>query len=668
MTSLALHVVDPTATPIADPLPAAPAVALITEAPWERRLYLLAAMAVVIGFFIANAIYWVPAHPGVDQNGYLVGGRRFAENLTMRQAPQRPGTTEFDPYQFVGRMWVGADLGTPQERYYPKYPLGLPLVYAICLWIGGETTGPWLAYWVSPIGMTLGMAAAFFLIRQVSSSFWGLCGMLICMTSPVITGLADNPNSHATAVCCAVGGMALMFSWWQHGGRWRALIGGLLLGYAVTIRYTEALLLLPMVLVLLLNFRWRDRAWWWGAVNACVGWLVPVAILVAYNKAAMGHWTGYDGTNESAGFSVAYAADNWETVIRQLSSNGLFFIFPFSIVGLALMCWRQWRIGLVLGAWIVPSMLVYTFYYWAPDPLNANGVFVGYMRFFTTIFPPLLACACWLFYQSARWAAVAAGSRWAPAAAQGCAALVALTAIAVHLQNATFAAENDQVTRLMLKSNTDEVLAAAPEGSVIFTQSNEFLHHLQFLRNYALYAGETFNRSFVDNLPKIDPDEPQGWEPGRREALYARLKDKNQPQLDEAQRRIMTGAMESGRRVFFLIQRQANDPKPHVRISNEPKNGFPGSAWVRRFATKDKFDVEVAAAWVTSVVRPQQESTTRSQRRQVQVRVDRRTQTWQLVEVFTRPPPPPAPPRPAPPPPQRKPATTRAASTRPHGR
>jgi hypothetical protein len=216
----------------------------------------------------------------------------------------------------------------------------------------------------------------------------------------------------------------------------------------------------------------------------------------------------------------------------------------------------------------------------------------------------------------------------------------------------------------MLKSNTDEVLAAAPEGSVIFTQSNEFLHHLQFLRDYALYAGETFNRSFVDNLPKVEPDEPQGWEPGRREALYARLKNKNQQQLDDEQRRIMTGAMQSGRRIFFLIQRQANDPKPRVRISNEPKNAFPGSAWVRRFATRDKFDVEVTAAWVTSVVRPQRESTTRSQRRQVQVRVDRRTQTWQLVEVFTRPPAPPAPPRPATAPAKRPPATTRAA-TRP---
>jgi hypothetical protein len=274
-------------------------------------------------------------------------------------------------------------------------------------------------------------------------------------------------------------------------------------------------------------------------------------------------------------------------------------------------------------------------------------VFVSYMRFFVTIFPPLVACACWLFDQASRWAA-ASPSRWAPAAAQACGALVVLTAMAVHLQNATIAAENDQASRLMLKSNADEVVAAAPPGAVIFTQDTQFLHHLQFLADYALYAGDTFNKSFVDNLPRIDPDEPQGWEPGRRNALYERLKGKPQQALDEDQRRIMTGAMQSGRRVFFLVQRRANDPDPHVRISDEAKNAFPGAAWLRRFATKDKFDLEIAAAWMTTIVRPPQENKPRSQRRVVQVKVDRRTQMWQLVEVFARPPAPPVPPRPAP--------------------
>src|SRR4051794_14086229 len=54
------------------------------ESTLERWIYALLAAAFVGLFFFASMRYWVPAHPGVDQNGYLVGGRMLAENLTMR--------------------------------------------------------------------------------------------------------------------------------------------------------------------------------------------------------------------------------------------------------------------------------------------------------------------------------------------------------------------------------------------------------------------------------------------------------------------------------------------------------------------------------------------------------------------------------------------------------
>src|SRR5687768_7818488 len=48
------------------------------EPTWKPTLYLLVA-AVVIGCFVyATQSFWVPAHPGVDQNGYLVGGKMLA--------------------------------------------------------------------------------------------------------------------------------------------------------------------------------------------------------------------------------------------------------------------------------------------------------------------------------------------------------------------------------------------------------------------------------------------------------------------------------------------------------------------------------------------------------------------------------------------------------------
>ena len=80
-------------------------------------------------------------------------------------------------------------------------------------------------------------------------------------------GLTTNPNSHATAVCCATWGMYLLIRWWQLRERgvvvqqrWRPLGAGLLLGYAATIRYSEATLLLPLMLVAIFNFLRRDSA------------------------------------------------------------------------------------------------------------------------------------------------------------------------------------------------------------------------------------------------------------------------------------------------------------------------------------------------------------------------------------------------------------------------
>ena len=297
-------------------------------------IYDLLAGLLVVGFFYASVFfYWVPAHPGVDQNGYLVGGKNLAENLTMRLKPTKPGLSMFDPHQFVGRMWVGADPGMPTERFYPKYPIGLPALVAICLWVGGDEWGPILAYGISPLAMSLAVLATYLLVRQLASPFWALCGMVVFASSPVVMGLTNNPNSHATAVCFAAWGMYLLLRWWKRGGTWRAIGAGFLLGCTCTIRYSEGLLLIPLLIVIALNWRrWLEGLWALGA------WTAPIGLLVWYNLASMGRITGYDGTNESSGFALQYALDNWDAAIRQLGSIALYCIFPFSVIGLGVPC------------------------------------------------------------------------------------------------------------------------------------------------------------------------------------------------------------------------------------------------------------------------------------------------------------------------------------------
>lgn len=672
MTDLAVQA-EPTTHPVdsslKQPLPLeAPVCVPGAERPWERWWYGLLAMLVVAGFAFTHSAYWVPAHPGVDQNGYLVGGKMLSEHLSMRLQPTRPGSRAFDPHQFVGRMWVGADLGTDLERYYPKYPIGLPALYTVALWMGGENRGPTLAYWISPLAMTLAVAAMYLLLKQVTTSFWSFCGQLVFATSPVVMSLTTNPNSHATATCFAAWGMYLLLRWWRRGGAWRALLAGFLLGYTCTIRYTEGLLLAPLALVVILNLRWRHARSWLESLWALVGWIIPVGLLVSYNWFSMGRITGYDGTNESIGFSVEYALDNWDSMIRQLGSIALFFVLPFSLIGLAAMLWRSWRVGIVLAAWTVPCVVVYTFYYWAPDPVQQNGAFVSYMRFIVTVLPGCVMTAYWLFDQICRWVA----THMLPAEpsslriVQASFGLVTLIAVGVQLQSSTFAAELDQNNRLMVQFNTQRVLEAAPAEAVIFAQDSSLLHHLQFVRDYKLYSVETFNKWVIDSLPQMDPAEPQAWEPGRRDALYGRLKDLSQAQLDEEQRKLMIAALDSGRRVFFVIPRRDNDPTPRQRRANiqpiaDARRAFAGGDLIRRFAASDRFDFDVIDAWCTPLVRPPSpQLANRPMRRRAETRLDRRSTLWQIVEIVKKAPVPPAPAAVAPAP---RPAATRPAAT-----
>src|SRR2546423_1796490 len=84
----------------------------------------------------------------------------------------------------------------------------------------------------------------------------------------------------------------------------------------------------------------------------------------------------------------AVLCDSWETMVRTLYNSGLFFVFPFAIAGMFLMLWWNWRIATWVVSWIVPSLLLYTAYYWAPESPSTS-----YIRFFLTIIPALGICA-----------------------------------------------------------------------------------------------------------------------------------------------------------------------------------------------------------------------------------------------------------------------------------
>lgn len=585
---------------------------------WRDRLargfYFLLALAFACGIFYVCWCYWVPAHQGVDQNGYLVGGKQLAATGTMKFAPRQVGTGEFDPHQFVGRMWVGADLQLPQERYYPKYPIGFPAMIAIALKAGGVKA----VYWINPVCTALAVFGAYLLGRAFLKPWYALIAAMLFATSPTFMFYSTNPNSHSSAVCFVTWGFYFLFRYWQVGGFSRAIVAGLCLGMAATIRYTEGMLLLPLMIVVLYSLRSHG---WKQSLTVFASWLVPVAALVIYNKSAMGTWTGYDDTNESTGFKFEYFLDNWETTLRHMGTVAVFYFFPISIAGLIWMLQKSWKAGLIFASWIVPCLLLYTFYYWAPD-----YSYTGYTRFYTTILPACSVLAMWLVQQIVE----SVGRVWMPRLAAG---VVAAMALSVNAKNTAAMLEPDQTNRLNLLTNSQMVVKHIPDGSVVFSPEESFLCHLHLVTNDILYTGQTFNASYIAGLPNAAPaDEPQGLQPGRRDALFARLKDLNQKQLDDAAQKLMLDAIDQHKRVFYVVSMRQND-RWLTLTPEEREKRIPDP--VRKWNNKE-LKVEPLQGW--EVYLPPAEIPNKPRGRRIEPRPDPRPTIWyQIFEIEKRP-------------------------------
>lgn len=524
------------------------------ESPRRRHLCLLLAMLLIGAFFLASRAWWVPAHPGVDQNGYLVGGKMLTETGSMALRPRHPGTGAPDPFQFVGRMWVGIDLGTAQERYYPKYPVGLPLIYAAALKLGGAAHGVPLTYMVSPIGALLGLIATFLLGRMLVGSIPSLFALLVVACSPAMLQLVNNPNSHAASFAFVTWGMYLAFRWWQAGGWWRPLLGAFLAGCAVSIRYTEGLLVLPLAVAAISRLsagQFRDRRAWVGAILLAAGWSLPVIALLAYNKHEMGVWTGYGPTNESTGFAWSYFAENWDTLLRTLFQSGLMLLFPMALGGVLSAFWWDRRVATMLALWIVPNLLVYTAYYWAPD-----GNSIGYARFFLSIFPPMAIAATGLLTWPGREMRSAGASEAVvkSLARSGGAVMVvaSLLSAGMGVVQSIEPLQMDRLQRLNLLSRSERVRQLCPAGSILVGDDTALFHHLQFANDFSIYAFDFFNRAALDRLLEREADEPQGLDPARARYIAARLESKTQTDLDAFRDELVLSAMGQGKHVYLM--------------------------------------------------------------------------------------------------------------------
>jgi hypothetical protein len=206
------------------------------------------------------------------------------------------------------------------------------------------------SYWafiVSPASAVAAVAGMFLLARQVSGSFAAALAAILLGTSQLMLMLADNPNSHASCMAFIVWGMFFCVRWMQTGSHWRGILGGLLVGYAATIRYNEILLFVAMCVVVLSRLPWNQ---WktWLSVSLVVAMAGGIELIVLHSQ---------NSTAAAAGLDV-----KWSDGAVHLAVLSAIVLIIASLAGLTLcilhLTWQDWRMyirALVPGlAWAIP--------------------------------------------------------------------------------------------------------------------------------------------------------------------------------------------------------------------------------------------------------------------------------------------------------------------------
>lgn len=419
---------------------------------------LLAVLLAGYGAFLANR--FSPAINTPDANGYWAQGTLLARTGSLGARPA-------SPLQFVSSHWVL----TPGGVWYSLYPPGLAVpVAALTRFINAEAS-----LWLNPFLAMLALLGAYLLTRQLTGPFFALLAPLLLALNPSFNHHALACDSHMAITALLVWGVYLLLAWSRRGGLWRALLAGLLLGSIPTIRYPEVLFGLGVAVFLLWNARRRANGWR-DAGAAAAGALLPVILLVIYNRLAFGAIgrTAYYLTNEQGGFGWRYFSHNVVPYLQDIPGWGIGLFFALGLVGMLVMCGDRERrpLGVLLLLLVVPITLLYMSYYWSSLVMG-----LATMRFLLPTFVLYILAGIYLLNEL--------GKRMSRLMLAGMMALLLLAQGAWGLPTSMLESRLQKYSKVFLARITQALNRQAGEGDLIFS-SPKILQHLDFIRRWKL--------------------------------------------------------------------------------------------------------------------------------------------------------------------------------------
>jgi hypothetical protein len=311
---------------------------------------------------------------GYDPLGYLYAGQRLAEGgpLSFPDANNALAGSYFAPFAF--------NIVRPGETdLYLNYPPGLPLLLALAQRILGSASAP---FFVTPIAALAGVLATFWLGKLLFGNLAGLIAAMLLAMSPLYFTFSTDLWSDVPASACILVAMALYVSSTasenRHAGL-RTASAGLLLGYAVFIRYASVVFVLPIVLYGLMvspgpDIKVRRNLPFLGA------FVLTMIGLLLFNRAYYGGFlaTAYSpraGWYPWPAFSLAYALGPSPVGGRSLIGVGMTILrdqpvaLLFGVLGLLAM---KRSSAALIGGTTLMVLGLYSCYAFTPTGINAR--------------------------------------------------------------------------------------------------------------------------------------------------------------------------------------------------------------------------------------------------------------------------------------------------------
>lgn len=480
------------------------------------------------GLLIAYAwlllAYQVPVTGGTDQNGYHVAARLFNQNGVFYQVPP-------DPLAFVGHMWVANERG----EFFAKYPPLYPLLAAGM----NQLLGPGGGFYATVWGALLAVAGMYALGRFFLGRYWALAAALLLALSPVVTALALSHNSHTPSLALFLWGLTLTVQASRRrsfGGFAALFFGGILVGWTVGVRYTDALLLLVPAAWLILFTHGKYR--WFALFALGAGAALPWGMMALYHWISFGApWrSGYSLTDESSAFTIRFVWDNLKIYVPE------FFLLSVGPMGIAMFFFRKinWRRSLFWCIWLLPTFFLYLTYYWAPDGENT-----GAQRFLVPLIPAVLILALRAWKRILR----PVNPAWL-----GRVTLCLLLAVQFfwgwsRIGRLCEGIHNRNLQYLVL---VEALRSRIPVGSVIVS-SDGILNELGFEQRWNLYPGYLFARWELDRVISRSLEaQAAGLQKSRALFLREKFGKFSNWQLQQYFIKFLENQQKAGRDVYFI--------------------------------------------------------------------------------------------------------------------